>query len=118
MPHIDPIWEAVAQLWFGGNVTRPHRSRCGKIVRDLHDLEATAEELHRRYANYRREWPDIECTPEALVKHWCRFAKQHQAAAPRLEVQNPQYEMPSEEERLMGQRAFRAWKEQKYGKLG
>jgi hypothetical protein len=70
----DEIWDAVAGLWFGGAVAAPHRSRVGKVVRDLTALSATAAEIRRRFAAYRAKWPRCAATPEALVKHWASFA--------------------------------------------
>ena len=70
----DPIWDTVAEIWFGGKVATPGARRVGKIVRDLKAYEATPDEIRGRVKRYTSEWPDAECTPEALVKHWTRFA--------------------------------------------
>lgn len=71
----DALWQEIARIWFGGKVARPHAKRVGKLVNDFADLEATPEEICRRLSNYKAAWRDVECTPEALVKHWCRFEK-------------------------------------------
>ena len=71
----DPLWDAVAAQWFDNNPVGPNVKRCGKIVRDLKAMNATPDELATRIKRYRAEWPDAECTPEAMVKHWQRFAK-------------------------------------------
>jgi len=65
-----PLWNAVADAWFGGDVKRPHRTRVGKIVRDLEDLGATPNELRRRITNYKHLMPKCICSPEAIVKWW------------------------------------------------
>ena len=72
----DPIWDAVAAQWFGGKVAEPDYARVGKIVRDLKAHGATPEEIKTRVRRYHSEWPEAECTPEAMVKHWARFAKE------------------------------------------
>jgi len=72
----DPIWDKVADIWFGGEVLKPNQSRCGKVVRDLKAFKATPEEIQARVDRYRAEWPNAESTPEAIVKHWDRFSKE------------------------------------------
>lgn len=64
------LFDLVEKLWFGGRVAQPHRSRAGKIVRDLKALEATPDDVETRVGRYKRQWPKMVCTPEAIVKHW------------------------------------------------
>lgn len=66
----NPLWDAVAEVWFEGSIKRPHFRRIGKIVRDLNDLGATPNELRRRITNYRHLMPKCVCSPEAIVKWW------------------------------------------------
>lgn len=33
-------------------------------------MGATPEQVHDRKARYEAHWPEMDCTPEALVKHW------------------------------------------------
>jgi hypothetical protein len=70
----DTVWEAVARIWFEGRVPVSQTTRVGKIVRDLKEVGATAEEIDRRLGRYRAEWPDVAATPEAVVKHWSEFS--------------------------------------------
>ena len=75
------LWDEVAVQWFNGDVEKPDQSRVGKIVQTLKDFGATPEDIRARIQRYKKEWPDAECTPEALVKHWARFAPQRPPAA-------------------------------------
>lgn len=70
----DALFDAV-QAEFGIKaVTRRDATRIGRIVSDLLAHNATPDDLKARIAAYRKAWPRIECTPEAMVKHWQRFA--------------------------------------------
>jgi len=70
----DALWDAVADLWFGGRVDEPDRKRVGKLVTTLMQRDATPDDLRTRRARYMAEWPTMDCTPEALIKkHWRRF---------------------------------------------
>jgi DNA-binding MarR family transcriptional regulator len=55
-------------------VTRADHSRIGRVVNDLLAKGATPHEIRTRADRYRRAWPTCELTPEALAKHWQRFA--------------------------------------------
>ncbi|TVQ53328.1 MAG: hypothetical protein EA377_08210 [Phycisphaerales bacterium] len=69
------LWDAVAEEWFGGEIPKPQAARAGKIVNALRDYNATPADLTTRIERYRRSWPNAECTPEAIVKHWHRFGR-------------------------------------------
>lgn len=73
----DPVWDHVCRVWSLEPVTPAQRSRVGRIVRDLKALGASPADLDARMARYRVEWPRAECTPEALLKHWERFAMEN-----------------------------------------
>lgn len=70
----DPIWGAVCAIWFPSGVSPTDKTRIGKVVRDLKAHGATPEQIDDRIRRYRAEWPDSADTPEAIVKHWDRFA--------------------------------------------
>ena len=70
----DAIWETVVQIWFPSGVAPSDQKRIGKIVRDLKAKGATPDEILTRLDRYRRQWPAAADTPEAVVKHWDRFA--------------------------------------------
>ncbi len=77
----DPIWDAVVAEWFAAGVATSQRTRLGKLGRDLKDMGATPAGIRTARAAYRKEWPDAADTPEAIVKHWSRFAPTAPTAA-------------------------------------
>lgn len=70
----DPIWDAVVALFKINPVTKSERTRVGRIVADLKLKNATPAEIGVRIGRYRKVWPTVSCTMEALVKHWDAFA--------------------------------------------
>jgi hypothetical protein len=70
----DPIWDAVCEAFQLRPVTKRERTRVGGIVRDLKLKEAQPSDVWVRLARYRAQWPNAADTPEALLKHWDRFA--------------------------------------------
>lgn len=76
----DGLWIAVCELFSLKPETKADRSRVGRVVSDLTAKGATCDELKIRVERYRAEWSNVECTPEALLKHWDRFGA---AGAPR-----------------------------------
>lgn len=73
-PH-GPLWDAVVRAFKLNPVTRSERSRVGRIVRDLVAKGADPGDVERRLMRYRNAWPKAADTPEALLKHWDRFAE-------------------------------------------
>jgi len=71
----DPIWDGVCAAFHLSPVTKSERSRVGAIVSDLKAKGASPEDIPVRLAHYKSEWPNAADTPEALLKHWDRFAK-------------------------------------------
>lgn len=70
----DPIWDAVCEAFGLKPVTKRERTRVGGIVRDLRLKQAEPADIATRLARYRAQWPNAADTPEALLKHWDRFA--------------------------------------------
>jgi len=66
----DELWDTIAELWFGGNVAEPDRTRVGRLRKIFHQHRASGEEIRKRFAFYRQRWPDAAATPEAIAKHW------------------------------------------------
>ncbi len=71
-PAINPLWEALISGIGIAPQTAAERSHFGKAVKELRDI-ATPEDVLARCANYRATWPDMDLTPDALVKHWSRM---------------------------------------------
>lgn len=79
----NPLWDCVVALWFAnGPISEAHRSRIGKVCRELRELQASPVEIKARLERCRRKWgPKVESSPEALIKHWHSFGTK-QAAPP------------------------------------
>lgn len=76
----DPIWDAVVEAFQLKPVTKKERTRVGGIVRDLRLKMAEPADIAVRLARYRAQWPNAADTPEALLKHWDRFAVERSKA--------------------------------------
>lgn len=70
-----PLWDSVVRAFKLSPVTKAERSRVGRIVRDLEAKGAAPDDVDRRLQRYRLTWPKAADTPEALLKHWDRFAE-------------------------------------------
>lgn len=75
----NPIWDAVVEAFGLHPATKADNARMGRIVADLKAKGAMPEAVGERLARYRQTWPNMEATPEALVKHWDRFDGKHAA---------------------------------------
>jgi hypothetical protein len=71
----DPLWDAVVHHFRLRPVAKSEKSRVGRVVRDLRAKGAEPDDVGRRIERYRAAWPNITCTPEALLKHWDAFAE-------------------------------------------
>lgn len=72
----DPIWDTICELFALKPVTKPEKSRIGKVVRDLKAKGATPAGIRDRYARAKAEWTDARTGnakmfgPEAITKNW------------------------------------------------
>lgn len=64
------IWDCICELWGWKPRTKTELSRIGKLARDLKLKEASPELIKQHTEYYRKKWPKIDCTPEAIIKHW------------------------------------------------
>lgn len=72
----DPIFDALVEV-FGIDltvITDLERGALNKAAKAIRTAGGTPEQVKRAVQRYRAEWPDIECTPMAIAKHWSRFA--------------------------------------------
>lgn len=76
----DPLWDAL-EAELGQAQTTPERSLRGRTRKELKALNATADDVRARCAEYRRRWPTVSLTDGALVKHWSALGDQ--STAPR-----------------------------------
>jgi len=90
----DPIWDAVADSWYGGTVIADECAAVGKIVRGFKQHNATADEIRKRKEQWPRIFPQATCTARATLKHWHLLQPQTLAdpryanVPPRKQVQN------------------------------
>lgn len=75
----NPIWDTLVELFEQEPETKQERSNWGKIVKDLTEAGATADEMRRRASNHAAgvlnksiSWP---LTPNALNTHWGELAR-------------------------------------------
>lgn len=61
---------ALEQALGHGPETRGERAKWADAVTQLVAAGATPLDVERRVAVYRRRWPDVACTPHALISHW------------------------------------------------
>lgn len=66
----DPLWDAIMLIFHPSGLPSAHRSRIGKAVKSLLELNATPEELKRRYENARHNWPGYTITVESIIRNW------------------------------------------------
>jgi len=70
----DVLWESVEQVMERKPETRSERGRWNAAVKELRDAGATPEQVYQRAAEYRRRWPRVEFSPNALSAHWGSLA--------------------------------------------
>lgn len=70
----DDLFDAVAEVCSVDIRAKSNAGRVAKAVNSLVDLEATPDDVRTRAARYRANWPNVACTPSALVAHWGEFA--------------------------------------------
>lgn len=68
----DLVWDALVEVLgiAEAEITKSQRGALNAAVRQLKDVGATPEEIHRRGAAYRRRHPEWPLTGTALAKHW------------------------------------------------
>lgn len=69
----DDLWDSVCKQFKLKPTTKRQQTRVGKIVSELLELKATVGQLEQAVVRYRRDWPKMECTPDAVLKHWEKF---------------------------------------------
>lgn len=72
----NPLWDAVVDAcgYDAGRLTRSEQGRVAKAVSELKAIDATPDDVTVRARAYRKEWPEVELTPQALTANWSRFA--------------------------------------------
>jgi len=76
-----PVFDYVRETWFEGRDVPCERKRIGLLARNFAQLcgdvtpKQAVEEITRRRDVYRRMWPRVAETPEALFKNWSQMAQ-------------------------------------------
>lgn len=78
----NPLWDALVARFFPDGVAPSQRTRVGRLVRELRAVDAKPEEIKSRADNWATHYPEITCTPEALVKHWSLCGKRKGSTDP------------------------------------
>lgn len=55
-------------------LTSSYRGAVNKALKDLREVGAIPEEIHRRARAFRVRWPRVTLTPPSLAKHWATCA--------------------------------------------
>lgn len=82
------LFEAFFEFWqgrpydSGASLTKSERGRLNQAVKEAHDAGIDPGEVSRRGERYRRDWPAMERTPQALLLHWSRFDGSSDPPAP------------------------------------
>lgn len=79
----NPIWDVLAEHWPAPR-TKSERAMWGKVVKELRDAEATADEVHRacRYVRSRFDNPSVMAIPK-----WFSQAQDDAALPSRMDAQ-------------------------------
>lgn len=90
----DLIFEAICEAWgrTPDGLTRDERGRVNNAAKQLREVGASAAEIRVRVKRYHEEWPEMEISPQALTKHWGRFAE---ASKPKSGAVNMPGERPA-----------------------
>lgn len=66
----NPAWDLLVDLFDLEVVTRTQQTRVGKLVKELKQLKSSPRKLKQAVRTYKARWPNVECTPEAVLKHY------------------------------------------------
>ncbi len=73
----DEVFEALAEGWIErpyseikGNLTRSQRQRINAATKELHEIGVTPEQVAVAIKGYRKMFPGMPATPQAITKHW------------------------------------------------
>ena len=73
----DPIWDTIAEIFYGGPVPTGQVKSVSGIVRDLKELHATPAKILGHVKRMKKKWgPGITVTMYAIVKHWAAFTEE------------------------------------------
>ena len=67
----NELWDTLVTIF--GKPPASQRSMYGKVVKELHDLGATGEDIQLRAVRLVDTWGPGKLTINSLLKHWARF---------------------------------------------
>lgn len=77
----DPIWDTMAEIYYPSGVAKSQFTNLGRIVRDLKQKGATADEIRVRSARIRKFSGEQFDTANGLLNNWDRYAHDPRPAA-------------------------------------
>lgn len=111
----DLIFEAVATVCFGSftGLTKDERGRVNAAVKQLKEVGATFDEIARFEPRYRKAYPGMALSPQALTTHWTELKPKPQPSYPPMasgmlpdpEPEPPPLSVAENQERLAALRA-------------
>lgn len=69
----DNLWDALVAAVGTTPTTETAKGRFRKAHKELRQVGATPEQVEAVGRAYRREWPNVEITPQAITGNWDRF---------------------------------------------
>lgn len=74
----DELFEAMIDVLRldASQLTRSERGRINRALAELREVCATPDQLRKRAAAYRRQWPDCTLTATAIAANWARLGPQ------------------------------------------
>lgn len=72
----NPLWDTIVDVcrYDVKGLTKSEQGRVAKAVSELKQVGASPDDVRARAEQYRKEWPEVELTPQALTSNWSRFA--------------------------------------------
>ena len=66
----NDIWKALEQVMGYQPTTKGEKSNWGKVCKELVEMNVGPHDILERATAYRKRWPNIDLTVNALLKHW------------------------------------------------
>ena len=76
---VHALFEAFFEFWTGRKyhpdrpIPKSQRARLNAAVKEASSAGIDPDDVQVRGSRYRREWPKLEATPQALLSNWARF---------------------------------------------
>jgi len=72
---VDELWEAMIEAcgYELSDITASVRGRLNKALKELREVNATADQIRGAAAAYRKMYPNFTLTPNAMVSNWAQI---------------------------------------------